>query len=85
MALLDERFKQGPHKLAKEHGEFLHAKLLILCQKGFWVLLPYDKVGNLPGWGGYDSPPSWVWDHNEDKCRGFSWIACLTLLTATWG
>ena len=48
-ALLDKRFKRGPHKLANEHRAFLQEEFLDFCRKRIWVLLPYDKVRDLPG------------------------------------
>jgi hypothetical protein len=47
--LKDERFQRGPHKSAEEHIEFLQEEYLDFCQKGFWMLLPYDQVRDLPG------------------------------------
>ena len=47
--LKNERFLRGPHSSANEHTEFLKEEYLDFCQKGFWMLLPYEAVKALPG------------------------------------
>jgi hypothetical protein len=41
-----ERFLRGPHKSAEEFLEFLREEYVDFCEKGFWMLLPYDSVKN---------------------------------------
>lgn len=47
--LLDERFKRGPHQSAFDYVEFLQEEFLDYMKKGFWMLLPYELVKDLPG------------------------------------
>ena len=46
---LDEKVARGPHKSANEHCEFVREEMAEFCEKGFWVVLPYDMVKQLPG------------------------------------
>ena len=47
--LLHKRFKRGPHKSADDYAEFLQEEFLEFVQKGFWMLLPWEDVKDLPG------------------------------------
>ena len=47
--ILEERCHRGPHKSAFEYQEFLREEFLDFVRKGFWMVLPYSKVKNLPG------------------------------------
>ena len=47
--LLDERFNRGAHTSVTEHAEFLGEEFSDFMKKGFWLLLPYDQVKDLPG------------------------------------
>jgi hypothetical protein len=46
---LDEKVARGPHKSATEHCECVREEMAEFCEKGFWVVLPYDMVKQLPG------------------------------------
>ena len=42
------RFARGPHKSARDYAEFLAAEFLDFCRKGYWTLLPYELVKDIP-------------------------------------
>ena len=42
------RFARGPHKSARDYAEFLATEFLDFCKKGYWMLLPYELVKDLP-------------------------------------
>ncbi len=42
------RFIRGPHKSALEYSEFLATEFLDFCRKGYWMLLPYELVRDMP-------------------------------------
>jgi hypothetical protein len=42
------RFLRGPHRSANEFAEFLQEEFLDFCEKGFWMLLPYSEVKDMP-------------------------------------
>jgi hypothetical protein len=46
---LDARFARGPHQSAHDHVEFLGEEFLDFLRKGYWMLVEYDDVKNLPG------------------------------------
>jgi hypothetical protein len=46
---LDECYARGAHTSANDYGVFLEEEFEDFCAKGFWMLLPYDKVRELPG------------------------------------
>ena len=46
--LKDSRFRQGCHRSANDHAEFLRDELADFIDNGFWVVLPYDLVRDLP-------------------------------------
>jgi hypothetical protein len=48
-AELDERVRRGPHQSCMAHLDFLRQELLDFVRKGFWILLPYAAVKDLPG------------------------------------
>jgi hypothetical protein len=45
--LKEECFLRGPHKSEDKVLEFLMEEYVDFCEKGFWMLLPYDLVKNL--------------------------------------
>ena len=47
--LLAQRVKQGSHQSCKEHKPFLREEMLDFVEKGFFTLLPWRLVKNLPG------------------------------------
>lgn len=47
--LLDERMERGCHQSAHGSEEFVMEEFLDFCQKGFWMVLPYECVRDLPG------------------------------------
>ena len=47
-SLKQARFTRGPHKSAHDHAEFLASEFLDFCRKGYWMLLPYELVHNIP-------------------------------------
>ncbi len=47
--LLEKRLHRGPHNSSHEYIDFLGEEFLDFCQKGFWMILPYDDVKHLPG------------------------------------
>ena len=38
----------GPHKSALEHSYFVREEMADFCDKGFWTVLPYALIKNLP-------------------------------------
>jgi hypothetical protein len=46
--LRDERFARGPHQSANEHLEFLGTEFLDFCQKGYWMVMPYEDIRDHP-------------------------------------
>lgn len=49
LPILDARAERGPHQSASEFGEFLAEEFLDFIDKGYWLVLPYESVRNLPG------------------------------------
>ena len=45
---LQERLERGPHKSATEYAEFVRDEMADFVKKGYWVVLPFDKVKDLP-------------------------------------
>ena len=39
---------RGPHKSAVEHSEFVRDEMADFCDKGFWTVLPFNLVKDLP-------------------------------------
>jgi len=48
LANLHARLLRGPHKSALEHVDFVRDKFADFCQQGFWTVLPFDCVKDLP-------------------------------------
>ena len=46
---LDSCVERGPHKSAMEHLSFLRDEFTDFARKGFWLVLPYREVRELPG------------------------------------
>jgi hypothetical protein len=46
---LDDMAAHGPHKSANDYSDFVREEMAEFCEKGFWVVLPYDLVKQLPG------------------------------------
>jgi len=46
--LLEQRLLRGPHKSATEHNEFVRDEFADFCDSGFWTVLPYDLVKDIP-------------------------------------
>lgn len=65
-ALKDERFERGCHKSANEHSEFLREELAEFIESGFWVVLPYCLVKDLPN---LQITPAAVKEERERKPR----------------
>ena len=42
------RFIRGPHKSALDYAEFLAEEFMDFCRKGYWMLLPYEHVQDIP-------------------------------------
>ena len=38
----------GPHKSTLDHADFVQAEMTDFCEKGFWMVLPYELVQHLP-------------------------------------
>ena len=47
--LIEKRFRRGPHRSALEYADCLQDEFLDFIRKGFWMLLPYEEVKDLPG------------------------------------
>jgi len=47
--VLEERLERGPHKSAQKAAEFIRGEMADFHEKGFWVVLPFDAVRDLPG------------------------------------
>ena len=47
--LLAQRVKRGSHQSCEEHKSFLREEMLDFVEKGFFTLLPWRLVKNLPG------------------------------------
>jgi hypothetical protein len=62
----DAAMERGPHKSATEYLEFLREEMADFVKKGFWMVLPYDKVKHLQGLR--VSPPGVV-PQNERRPR----------------
>ncbi len=45
---LEQCFARGPHPSAEEHKWFLRDEMADFAGKGFWAILPYDLVKDLP-------------------------------------
>ena len=48
-ARIQAAVRRGPHKSAAEFQDFLAGEMLDFINKGFWLLLPYRVIRNLPG------------------------------------
>ena len=46
---LAEKISRGPHKSAVEYADFVRDEMADFCEKGFWTVLPFDLVKDLPG------------------------------------
>ena len=46
--LREERLHRGSHKSCNEHIEFLREEMLLFAKSGFWTLLPYRLVKDMP-------------------------------------
>ena len=44
----EQAIRRGPHKSAHEHSEFLAEEMSTMCERGQWMVLPYDLVKHLP-------------------------------------
>ena len=44
---VEERLCQGSHSSIDEHVDFIRDKMADFAEKGFWAVLPYDKVKHL--------------------------------------
>ena len=51
---LKEQFERGPHESANKCKEFIREEIFEFCEKGFFVVLPFDQVKDLPNF--YISP-----------------------------
>ena len=47
-ARLDAAIARGPHKSANDYQDFLVDEMATMCDKGQWMVLPYDSVKHLP-------------------------------------
>lgn len=47
-AKLDQAIARGPHKSAKSNNTFIREEFLDFIRKGFWTVLPYALVKNMP-------------------------------------
>ncbi len=45
---LEECIAQGPHTSTKEYAEFVNEEMADFCDKGFWTVLPFELVKDLP-------------------------------------
>ena len=45
---LQSCLQRGPHKSALEYSNFVHEEMADFCDKGFWTVLPYALIKNLP-------------------------------------
>ena len=45
---VQECLRRGAHPSAIEHMDFLRDEMADFCERGFWVVLPYDMVKHLP-------------------------------------
>ena len=45
----DAAVARGPHKSARDERTFVLEEILDFCQQGYWIVLPYSEVRNLPG------------------------------------
>jgi hypothetical protein len=48
-AKLDACLQRGAHASASDYGKFLEEEFTDFCAKGFWMLVPYADVRDLPG------------------------------------
>ena len=46
---LDEAMSTGCNRSATVHKEFIAEEMVEFAQSGFWTILPYEKVRNIPG------------------------------------
>ena len=46
---LDSCIQRGCHKSAQDHAEFVREEMADFCAKGFWTVLPYHLIRDLPG------------------------------------
>ena len=46
---LQRRMDRGPHQSALEYKEFLAEEFLDFIKKGYWIVLPWDSVKDIPG------------------------------------
>jgi hypothetical protein len=44
----EQAIRRGPHKSAREHGQFLAEEMSTMCARGQWMVLPYSLVKSLP-------------------------------------
>lgn len=47
-ARIESAVRRGPHKSAYEYQEFLVEEMTDMIKKAFWLVLPYDKIKDLP-------------------------------------
>jgi hypothetical protein len=44
----DAAMKRGPHKSALEYSDFLNDEMAVMCERGQWMVLPYEAVREEP-------------------------------------
>ena len=61
---------QGSHQSARQYLAFSESEMADMIQKGYWVVLPYTVLKNLPNLRLSSDCPQWAWSLNANDGLG---------------